>query len=973
MFVFNKKKKSNYNLKPDFFYCLFEINDYFDNLLSKQNFITLSNYVKEHLIYQLSIKIKDEFLSSILVHEFEISKRANVLEKSNPLLSFVQITNTYEWKKYLFKKYKSLEQRITILINNLSEYILFFLEKLINDKDNLIENFNISFEIEDIILYQGDFHKNGKFVIRIEFSSNKVLFFKPRDSYNELFFKNIISFFESKTYIYIDFPNILSYDEYSWMSKLAYSNDFINNKEVKQYYENLGKLICVFHMLGTSDIIPDNLIITNNKIGLFDLEILTTKSLLKKNKSIRWKFSESVKRIGAIPEWMVADIDLNSVVLSSLFFCLNTQFVKSYVWDKNEFKFNIKDIPFSVNEDMHIPKINNEFIELNSEFLPFLIKGFCIQYDYILKNKESIKNIILQNFPLLRKLRVLFHATNIYSQVRTESLVPESYKEDKHIYEIIKEFVSHFYTDGYNVDKEILCQSIHNQLVSFDIPYFYFNLSNKKLMDGHEKTLSDWDFSPLDTIINRIDNFSEDDLNLQLRIINLSCSFAFDYFNNTIENSSIDKLPIVNKQRKDISKERYLEAAIKVGDYLIKNAITEKNEINWVSKVRETNGLYSISLLNYDLYDGLSGICLFYIQLYRITKKYKYKKTFEKIYNELKLTIQNQQNSNYYYNLPKEIEENYPISPYTFPTSFIYLTLQDEDLKTKENWIIIGSIIDNLSTLTTKTNQNDYLLGKFGLLDFLISTKKDFPAALLDKAESLIHILKKEIFKSAEHKEDQMYWPMYDGNKTKESGGFAHGSSSTSYVLSKLSKSNKKILESSILSLNHDRSFFNTEIRGWIDNREESNTYNDPVSWCHGSSGIILGRLLMEEFYTDSSFINEYEIAKKNIIEKGLHANECVCHGSLGNMEILFALSTRVEDIDTKNNIVHYLNILSEKIIDNISVIRNGVEGDTEILGLFTGLTGTAYQLLRFYDWENTPSILCLETKNYLNKVLHEC
>ena len=77
MFVFNKKKKSYYNLKPDFFYCLFEINDYFYNLLSKQNFITLSNYVKEHLIYQLSIKIKDEFLSSILVHEFEISKRAN--------------------------------------------------------------------------------------------------------------------------------------------------------------------------------------------------------------------------------------------------------------------------------------------------------------------------------------------------------------------------------------------------------------------------------------------------------------------------------------------------------------------------------------------------------------------------------------------------------------------------------------------------------------------------------------------------------------------------------------------------------------------------------------------------------------------------------------------------------------------------------------------------------------------------------
>lgn len=972
MFVFNKKKKSNYNLKPDFFYCLFEINDHFDNLLSKQNFITLSSYVKEYLIYQLSIKIKDEFLSSILVHEFEISKRAKVLEKSNPLLSFVQMTNSYEWKKYLFKKYKGIEQRITILINNLSDYILFFLEKLIYDKNKLIENFNISFEIEDIILYQGDFHKNGKFVIRIEFSSNTIIFFKPRDSYNELFFKNIISFFEGKTNINIDFPNIFSYDEYSWMSKLAYSNDFVNNKEVKQYYENLGKLICVFHMLGTSDIIPDNLIITNNKIGLFDLEILTTKSLLIKNNSIRWKFSESVKKIGAIPEWMVADIDLNSVVLSSLFFCLNTQSVKSHVWDKNEFKFNIKDVPFSVNEDTHIPKINNEFIELNNEFLPFLINGFCIQYDYILKNKESIKNIISNNFPLLRKLRVLFHATNIYSQVRTESLVPESYKEDKHIYEIIKEFVSHFYTDGYNVDKEILCQSIHNQLASFDIPYFYYNLSNKELMDGHEKKLSDWDFSPLDTIINRIDNFSEDDLNLQLRIINLSCSFAFDYFNNTFENSSIDKLHIVNKQRENISKEQYLEAAIKVGDYLIKNAITEKNEINWVSKVRESNGLYSISLLNYDLYDGLSGICLFYIQLYRITEKNIYKIVFEKIYNELKQTIKYQHNSNYYTNLPKEIEESYPISPYTFPVSFIYLTFQNEDFKNIENWEIISLIIDNLLILSKKTNQNDYLLGKFGLLDFLLSTKKEFPILLLDKVESLIHILKNEIFKSAEHRDGQIYWSMYYDQK-KESGGFAHGSSSTSYVLSKFSKLDKKILESSIFSLNHDRSFFNKKISGWIDNREDFSTYNDPVSWCHGSSGIILGRLLMEEFYTDSSFKFEYEVAKKNIIKKGLHSNECVCHGSLGNMEILYALSTRLKDLDTKNSIFHYLNDLSIKIIDNIHVIRNGVEGNTEIIGLFTGITGTAYQLLRFYDWENTPSILCLETKNYLNKVLHEC
>lgn len=191
-------------------------------------------------------------------------------------------------------------------------------------------------------------------------------------------------------------------------------------------------------------------------------------------------------------------------------------------------------------------------------------------------------------------------------------------------------------------------------------------------------------------------------------------------------------------------------------------------------------------------------------------------------------------------------------------------------------------------------------------------------------------------------------------------------------MLSKLGDIDEKSHNTCLLSLNHDRSFYNEEIDGWIDNREEKNVKNDPVSWCHGSSGIALGRMLMESSYCDELFINEYQIAKKNLLRKGLHANECVCHGSLGNMEILLALSTKLNDLNTKNSIYQYLNELSESIIKDINVIRHGVEGKTEVVGLFTGIAGISYQFLRFYDWKNTPSVLCLETKNYLNQILHE-
>lgn len=42
-----------------------------------------------------------------------------------------------------------------------------------------------------------------------------------------------------------------------------------------------------------------------------------------------------------------------------------------------------------------------------------------------------------------------------------------------------------------------------------------------------------------------------------------------------------------------------------------------------------------------------------------------------------------------------------------------------------------------------------------------------------------------------------------------------------------------------------------------------------------------------------------------------------------------------------------------------------------ELLGLFLGYAGFGYQMLRFYDWEDTPSILCLETPKTKNNELH--
>ncbi len=42
--------------------------------------------------------------------------------------------------------------------------------------------------IAGLELFKGDIHRGGKFVISVTFEEGSILYFKPRDSYNELFF-----------------------------------------------------------------------------------------------------------------------------------------------------------------------------------------------------------------------------------------------------------------------------------------------------------------------------------------------------------------------------------------------------------------------------------------------------------------------------------------------------------------------------------------------------------------------------------------------------------------------------------------------------------------------------------------------------------------------------------------------------------------------------------------------------------------
>ncbi len=994
MFRINTKEKSKaINLKPDYYDSIYRINCYLNNEIKTivTSYISCYTYdinlIIESTTSQAIKKLKNDYLSFVLVHEYEIAKLAGVIDGKNDrekFLSYIYLTDNNDWLDYLFNKYTKLKDRIEKYIFNFIKFFRYFIINLKNDLGKIKKKFIFDEKIKEINLFLGDFHSGNKYVIKIGFCGNKNLYFKPRKCSNGIFLKNTIlklNTLGAKMECVI--PKTYSTDTYSWVEELTLNNRFNSMNSVSNFYYNQGKFLFLFNFLGTTDIIPDNIIITNNLPGYFDLESIVTMPKYKIKGTIRYEFEESVVKTGMLPVWMINN-NFERDILSSSFFKFNTQKVSTKIWSlKNDFVFEYRNTiqNFSFKDDQHLPKLNNQYIQLNEELLDKVEEGYTFLHNLVQTNKKELSFFFKSQVNTIsNRQRVILHPTSVYSLFIREVCIPEYLEGKLNIKKIIKTLVKISETDNYKINENRLIKSIEEQLEIMDIPYFYVDLKKGYLYDGNDKILSkDWNFNAYEYISYKLNSLNKNNLKFQLEIIRKTCEFAFEHYQvkynkeeklNFRKNYFTDKINNIK-----VDKNKYLDTAISIGEEILNKSFIFDNTINWVSKVRDpTDGRYHISLLNYDLYDGLSGMVILYLYLYKYSKKEAFKLVALKIYDLLNDLIINRFRNKFYSKLDKGSLDFYPISPYAFPSSFLFLSTHIKTV-VGEKYIQVNTLETSLKEIEKiiSTNKNfDYLLGHAGLIDFLINFMSEFQEKSVNSlANKILNKSMRYLILNAQNKNKNIWWNFIEDGNFKELGGFAHGSAGIAYSLFKTSiEMNKNyVYDYAIGALNHDRFFYNKNIQGWFDNRNENDS-SDSAAWCHGSSGIALSRLLISKYHKDDLLEKELKIAKKNIITRGLQGNQCVCHGDLGNMEILMAVNNYLNDNKSNNNIYNYLNKLCDSFDKGLK-FNYGDGGRMELLGLFMGFSGIAYQMLRFYNWENTPSILCLETPKKLNNELH--
>jgi lantibiotic modifying enzyme len=199
--------------------------------------------------------------------------------------------------------------------------------------------------------------------------------------------------------------------------------------------------------------------------------------------------------------------------------------------------------------------------------------------------------------------------------------------------------------------------------------------------------------------------------------------------------------------------------------------------------------------------------------------------------------------------------------------------------------------------------------------------------------------------------------------------GVSHGAAGIAWALLELFalSGEERFRSAALAGIEYERSLFSSEAGNWLDLREASASGSRPgalgdgcmTAWCHGAPGIGLARLLSLPWMDDATSRCEIDVALESTLAHGFGGGHCLCHGDLGNLDVLLEASCRLGDARWRSEVDRCAGMTLKSIERNGWLCGNPVE--VESPGLMTGLAGIGYGLLRLAEPTRVPSVLAFQ------------
>jgi type 2 lantibiotic biosynthesis protein LanM len=352
------------------------------------------------------------------------------------------------------------------------------------------------------------------------------------------------------------------------------------------------------------------------------------------------------------------------------------------------------------------------------------------------------------------------------------------------------------------------------------------------------------------------------------------------------------------------------------------------------------------------LYDGVGGIAFFLAYLAHETGN----ATFEDLAHAALETACRR--------MPSDIAEGLGIGAFSGRASLAYVIMHLAHLWREPSLLDKAvQIASGLADGIAADRQFDIMDGVAGCGLVLLGL---FRATGAQKLMTLARACGERLVEGAVHVGPGVGWTGTPGSKPLL--GFSHGAAGIAFALVELAVAlaDDRFRALAAESLAYERGLFAPDQGNWPDLRpndgSEMNRRQFRTHWCHGAPGIGLARLgLVRNMGDDPMLHEEIRVALATTQREGFGGDHCLCHGDLGNCDLLLHAASVFGKADW----------LIEARRRGTAVIhdheehgswRCGTPLAVTTPGLMTGLAGIGFGLLRLFAPERIPSVLTLQS-----------
>lgn len=915
---------------------LYKFYDRFVKSIEKKMFIYKCDDFKLHCINQILQRLLDVSYK-VIVQEIKILKEEHALkgkdseEQYDYFCDFLIKDPKYLSMVYL--AYCEMTRILCVVCKNTIDYmdeILTHVEDEYACLEQRLGNGNKLGKLMKMILGQGDTHNNGRTVAILEFENKKIVY-KCRNLGIEEKYHKLIAWMKQEVpfmkdlYIYHIY-NCKEFGFVEFVENLPCSDE----NEVKEFYENMGKLLCVLYSLNAGDIHCENVIARKNSPVIIDLETIIQAYINIIDNSTYDYATEVLKNsvIGTalLPTRLVNDRTGESMEIGAMGSAeeQKSPFLVpknvSFSQDEIHEEYERRKVPFSGN----FPILDGKRVGCQGYDLA-VIDGFNLVYNWIIINRERYFGKIYELFHH-EHARLICKSTKSYGQLLQVSYHPDLLynRVDREIYLhriglLIDNLDTFNLPNMYRHEIEMLLQG--------DIPIWYTYVDGTEIMDCNDIGIGEsCQESALDTVKRKIFNMCEFDRKRQVALINES------FNNSNIEISLQEKTGIqFSKLAEKTIESNHAEFSKKLFHLTLSRGIEcgkEEKKLIWFDSLPLAQDSYQIGIMELILYAGNAGVALSMLYGGCVYHDHELIEGAMKAINPVLM------------NLRKMFLEKgkMPCGVFTGLASQLYVLYKfkmNEYTVNCYNWdSLLCQGIEYLNEHIENEDRVDFLSGAAGILSLAVMFAESESAGLYNDSMKLAHKAYQKILSMCQKTEyGDIYWGIGDDV------GYAHGSLGIAVSLSRyyLLTKNEEVMCCVRKALSYQTRMMDE--KGGYKFRKNSRFY----SWCNGITGLLFAKLFLYDKFGDD-LIQRDELKRMVEITQqcGFGENDSICHGDTGNINILLYAS----------------KVLQDKVLKQVCLrVKDGIRKEfetnrkehfelTEKWGVMVGVTGIALGLM---------------------------